>query len=70
MIKDEFKANNYLKRGRKYQHSFKIENLPNNLMTSTDEKVLLLLLLSHFSRVRLCATPEMAAQQAPPSLGF
>ena len=30
----------------------------------------LLLLLSHFSRVRLCATPEMAAYQAPPSLGF
>ena len=30
----------------------------------------LLLLLSHFSRVRLCATPETAAQQAPPSLGF
>ena len=28
------------------------------------------LLLSHFSRVRLCATPEMAAYQAPPSLGF
>ena len=27
-------------------------------------------LLSHFSRVRLCATPEMAAHQAPPSLGF
>ena len=27
-------------------------------------------LLSHFSRVRLCATPETAAQQAPPSLGF
>ena len=32
--------------------------------------LLLLLLLSHFSRVRLCATPETAAQQAPPSLGF
>ena len=32
--------------------------------------ILLLLLLSHFSRVRLCATPQMAAQQAPPSLGF
>jgi len=31
---------------------------------------LLLLLLSHFSRVRLCATPETAAQQGPPSLGF
>ena len=32
--------------------------------------LLLLLLLSHFSHVRLCATPEMAAKQAPPSLGF
>ena len=28
-----------------------------------------LLLLSHFSRVQLCATPETAAHQAPPSLG-
>ena len=28
------------------------------------------MLLSCFSRVRLCATPLMAAQQAPPSLGF
>ena len=26
--------------------------------------MLLLLLLSHFSRVQLCATPEMAAHQA------
>ena len=32
--------------------------------------LLLLLLLSRFSRVRLCTTPEMAAHQAPPSLGF
>ena len=32
--------------------------------------LLLLLLLSHFSRVRLCATPETAAHHAPPSLGF
>ena len=31
---------------------------------------LLLLLLSRFSRVWLCATPETAAHQAPPSLGF
>ena len=31
---------------------------------------LLLLLLRHFSRVRLCAIPEMAAHQAPRSLGF
>ena len=30
----------------------------------------MLLLLSHFSRVRLCVTPEMAAQQAPRSLEF
>ena len=30
----------------------------------------LLLLLSHFSRVRLCVIPEMAVHQAPPSLGF
>ena len=32
--------------------------------------MVLLLLLSHFSRVQLCATPWMAAHQAPPSLGF
>ena len=32
--------------------------------------VLLLLLLSRFSRVRLCATPETAAPQAHLSLGF
>ena len=31
---------------------------------------LLLLLLSHFSPVRLCATPQMVAHQAPLSLGF
>ena len=31
---------------------------------------LLLLLLSHFSRVRLCVTPSTAAHKAPPSLGF
>ena len=35
-----------------------------------DSQVLLLLLLSHFSRVRLCVTPKMAAHRAPPSLGF
>ena len=27
-------------------------------------------MLSHFSRVRLCATPQTAAHQALPSLGF
>ena len=30
----------------------------------------LLLLLSHFSCVPLCVTPQMAAHQAPPTLGF
>jgi len=30
----------------------------------------LLLLLSRFTRVRLCATPWTAAYQAPPSMGF
>ena len=32
--------------------------------------LLLLLLLSRFSRVQLCATSQMAAHQAPLSLGF
>ena len=32
--------------------------------------LLLLLLLSRFSRVQLCTTPQTAAHQAPPSLGF
>ena len=30
----------------------------------------LLALLSHFSRVQPCATPQTAGHQAPPSLGF
>ena len=30
----------------------------------------LLLLLSRFCRVQLCATPQTATHQAPPSLGF
>ena len=30
----------------------------------------LLLLLSRFSHVQLCATPQTAAHQTPPSLGF
>ena len=35
-----------------------------------DHKHQLLLLLSRFSRVRLCATPGTAAYQASPSMGF
>ena len=42
------------------------------MQTGFMEKVLLLLLLllSHFSRVRLCDTPQMAAYQVPPSMGL
>ncbi|KAB0367867.1 hypothetical protein FD755_021191 [Muntiacus reevesi] len=52
------------------------DSLGKNLMLAKIEGrrrrgyTLLLLLLSHFSRVRLCATPQTAAHQAPPSLGF
>ena len=35
-----------------------------------DSEATLLLLLSRFSRVQLCAAPETAAHQAPPSLGL
>ena len=45
-----------------------------NLRLQNKKKInfccLLLLLLSHFSRVRLCVTQWTAAYQAPPSLGF
>ena len=44
--------------------------LSNHLILCHFLSLLLLLLLSRFSRVWLCATPEMAAHQAPPSLGF
>ena len=40
------------------------------MLQISQQEQLLLLLLSHFSRVRLCATPQTAAHQAPPSLGF
>ena len=33
-------------------------------------RITMLLLLSRFSRVRLCVTPKAAAHQAPPPLGF
>ena len=36
----------------------------------SETELLLLLLLSRFSRVRLCATPQTAAHQAPLFLGF
>ena len=41
-----------------------------SLSLSLSLKRKLLLLLRHFRRVRLCATPWMAAHQALPSMGF
>ena len=43
---------------------------PTNTWKDAQYISLLLLLLSHFSRVRLCATPWTAAYQTPPSMGF
>ena len=40
------------------------------MLNEATDPPLLLLLLSRFSRVRLCATPWTAAFQAPPSMGF
>ena len=42
----------------------------NNTITEIKNTLPLLLLLSRFSRVRLCGTPEIAAYQALLSLGF
>ena len=49
-----------------------IKSIPFKYMLNeaTDPLLLLLLLLSHFSCVRLCATPWTAAYQASPSMGF
>ena len=40
------------------------------MLEDTLEKLLLLLLLSRFSRVRLCVTPETAAHQGSPVPGI
>ena len=45
-------------------------HLPSHSALSPRLHLLLVLLLSRFSRVQLCATPETTANQAPPSLGF
>ena len=53
-------------------YTYKIKQI--NIQKKTNKKILkrslLLLMLSHFSHVWLCATPQMAAHQASPSLGF
>ena len=51
-------------------HGLVFQSPQRYLLSSCPLSLLLLLLLSRFSRVRLCATPQTAAHQAPPSLGF
>ena len=41
-----------------------------NICPKSRKELRKLMLLSRFSRVQLCATPETAAHQAPSSLGF
>ena len=48
----------------------KLEPIIQNEVSQKEKHQYSMLLLSRFSRVRLCATPETAAHQAPPSLGF
>ena len=47
-----------------------VPSAPQIIASKIEDKETLLLLLCHFSRVRLCATPQMAAHQAALSLGF
>ena len=47
-----------------------MERLAASLQEGLYRTCLPLLLLSGSSPVRLCATPQMAAYQVPPSLGF
>ena len=54
---------------RKILSSPSFSNIPKLQLHIEQLSLLLLLLLSHFSRIRLCVTPETAAHQAPPSLG-
>ena len=60
-------ANAILHRSLLYLSSVKVEGPVRNALKCY--RSLLLLLLSHCSRVRLCATQWTAAHQAPPSLG-
>ena len=43
---------------------------PTSVLEAVQPLTSLLLLLSNFSHGRLCATPQTAAHQDPPSLGF
>ena len=59
--------------GREAEVAGQVSQNEHNFVSQAEEfiqKALLLLLLSRFSRVRPCVTSQMAAHQAPPSLGF
>ena len=53
-----------------WRSAFFTVQLSHPYMNTGKTMLLLLLLLSRFSRVQLCATPQTAAHQASPSLGF
>ena len=53
-----------------FEYSPSYVNFSLYLKNSTTRKGAAKRLLSHFSHVRLCATPQMSAHQAPSSLGF
>ena len=65
----QFKQTNLLSKASLISWRTEIKTLMASQHSSTSS-LRLLLLLSHFSRVWLCATPETAAHQAPLSLGF
>ena len=48
----------------------KLEPIIQSEVSQKEKHQYSMLLLSRFSRVRLCVAPETAAHQAPPSLGF
>ena len=69
---DLTEAEDIKERWQKYTEELYKKDLhdPDNHNSVITHLLLLLLLLSRFSCVRLCVTPWMAAHQAPPSLGF
>ena len=67
--RDLAQPNKFFKKIHIYTHTY-IDPYIYTKMETVADFILLLLLLSRFIRVRLCATPWTAAHQAPPSLGF
>ena len=61
---------NYIKKFRPSRSQNEQYNSTLLILFVTLLTIIYLLLLSHFSRVQLCVTPQTAAHQAPPSLGF